>query len=69
MKRMKFIIPVGNVSREKAERELAKLISEYKTDVNFDAVYGNLHINKHDDYILPIKDITIWDKIKSFFKA
>jgi hypothetical protein len=39
---IKFTIPVGNISREKAEKELSKLISNYKEDINFGETYSTI---------------------------
>jgi len=39
---IKFTIPIGNMSREKAEKKLSKLISNYKKDINFGATYSKI---------------------------
>ena len=33
--KMKFIIPVGNLSKEEAEKQIADLISRYQKDINW----------------------------------
>lgn len=34
----KFVIPVGNMTKEQAEKTLAELMKQYHEDVNFDEV-------------------------------
>ena len=61
--RMKFVIPVGNPNRKwwqfwkkkgitskKAQEEIAKLISDYKEDVNWDDESGTVSINRELPY-------------------
>jgi hypothetical protein len=55
----RFIIPVGNLSKEDAEEQLSKLMSDYKKDVDWDNDVKlpendiNLYFDK--DYWFPIK--------------
>ena len=39
---IKFTIPVGNISAKNAEKELSKLIFNYKEDINFGATYSKI---------------------------
>lgn len=37
-----FKIPVGNLTREQAEAQIKKLMSEYRKDVHFDDTSGDI---------------------------
>ena len=41
----KFVIPVGNLSKEKADEQIEKLFSPYKENVEWDDSVGELKIN------------------------
>jgi len=53
----KFVIAVGNSSKEKAEEQIGKLIASYKEDVEWDDSIGELKINGEKN--LPYNK-TIW---------
>jgi hypothetical protein len=46
--RMKFIIPIGNMNGEEAKKAIAELISDYKEEIIFDDVTGEVKINETD---------------------
>ena len=60
--KMKFIIPVGGKSKNRAKQSLAQLMYNYKEQVDFDYDSGALHVNGKPmmqfskEYWLPSKD-------------
>jgi len=57
-----FTIPVGGLSKENADKHIAGLIADYKSEVNFDSsngeviINGNPHIPYQKEYWIPTKD-------------
>jgi hypothetical protein len=41
----KFIIPVGNMSREEAEKQIRELMTQYHEDIQWDENLGEVKIN------------------------
>ena len=71
----KFIIPVGNLSKEQAEQQISLLIKNYKEDVKWDDNLGTVTVNgTHSKEIwLPspdsyeISDIHIFHNTKDYW--
>jgi len=41
----KFIIPVGNLSKEESQIQISKLIKDYKEDIKWDDYLGTVTVN------------------------
>ena len=41
----KFVIPVGNMSKDDAEKTLAGMIADYKEEITFDDNFGTVQVN------------------------
>lgn len=60
--RMKMVVPIGTMSRQKAQAELAELISTYKEDLSLDVDSGELSVNGkpsmqfYKNYLFPSKN-------------
>ena len=55
--RIVFRIPVGNLSKEEAEKQLKQLISDYQTPLNFDGMTKSEKIEKILNKIQPKQEI------------
>jgi hypothetical protein len=55
--RIVFKIPVGNLSKEEAEKQLKQLISDYQTPLNFDGMTKSEKIEKILNKIQPKQEI------------
>jgi hypothetical protein len=55
--RIVFKIPVGNWSKEEAEKQLKQLISDYQTPLNFDGMTKSEKIEKILNKIQPKQEI------------
>jgi hypothetical protein len=55
--RIVFKIPVGNLSKEEAEKQLKQLISNYQTPLNFDGMTKSEKIEKILNKIQPKEEI------------
>jgi hypothetical protein len=49
----KYVIPTVNLSKEKAEQEIAMLIADYKDDVMFDNTTGEFIFTSHNNNETP----------------
>lgn len=56
--KIKFVVPVGNMTQEEAKIKLEQLIQDYKKDVVFDDNSGEIRLNNtenNSEWWIPVK--------------
>ncbi len=64
LNKLKFTIPVNNISRKKAEKEIKKLLKSYKTTIEFDF---ELYTKKERKLQLKLNKLLRQEKLKLIY--